>query len=78
MARVAALPVGVKHDPAAIKREPAGEDVDNIVASACGDFDKFNIFCTAPGEVFMEPLVLDALFPVAFEPNLAQAFFHLH
>ena len=26
----------------------------------------------------MEPLVLDALFPVAFEPNLAQAFFHLH
>ena len=81
IARVAAFPVGVKQVPAAINREPAGEDVDNIVASAFGDLDKFNIFCTAPGEVLMDPLVpieFDVLFAVAFEPNRAQAFFHLH
>ena len=67
--------------PAAINKEPAGEEVDNIVASACGDLDKFSIFCTPPGEVVMEPLVpieFDTLLPVAFEPNRAQAFFHLH
>jgi len=68
--------------PAAINREPAGEDVDKIVASAFGDLDKFKIFCTAPGEVLMEPVVpieFDVLlFPVAFEPKRAQAFFHLH
>ena len=81
IALVAAFPVGVKHVPAVINKEPAGEEVDNIVASAFGDLDKFSIFCTAPGEVVMEPLVpieFDTLLPVAFEPNLAQAFFHLH
>lgn len=67
-------------EPAAINNEPAGEEVDRIVASMFGDLDKFNIFCTAPGEVVMDPLVptLDETFPMALEPNRAQAFFHLH
>ena len=82
IALVAAFPVGVRQvdDAAAINKEPAGEEVDRIVGSGFGDLDKFNIFCTAPGEVVIEPLVpieVEA-FPMAFEPNRAQAFFHLH
>ena len=67
-------------DTAAINNEPAGEEVDSIVDSVCGDLDKFNIFCTAPGEVVKEPLVPPEFeeFPIAFEPKRAQAFFHLH
>lgn len=67
-------------DAAAINKEPAGEEVDSILESVCGDLDKFNIFCTAPGDVVIDPpcaMEVEA-FPMAFEPNLAQAFFHLH
>ena len=82
IALVAAFPVGVRHvdEPAAINNEPAGEEVDRIVESVCGDLDKFKIFCTAPGEVVMDPLVptLGDTFEMALEPNRAQAFFHLH
>lgn len=83
MALVAAFPVGVRHvdEAAAINNEPAGEEVDRNVESMFGDLDKFKMFCTAPGEVVMEPpfvpIELEA-FPMALEPNLAQAFFHLH
>lgn len=67
-------------EPAAINNEPAGEEVDRNVESMFGDLDKFKMFCTAPGEVVMEPVVpieVEA-FPMALEPNRAQAFFHLH
>ena len=67
-------------DAAAINNEPAGEEVDSIVESVCGDLDKFNIFCTAPGEVVKEPLVplVFEACPIALDPNRAHAFFHLH
>jgi hypothetical protein len=76
IALVAALPVGVKHDgeAAAINNEPAGEEVDRIADSVCGDLDKFRTVCIAPGEVVIE---LETLL-TALEPKRAQAFFHLH
>ena len=73
IALVAAFPVGVKHDgeAAAINNEPAGEEVESIAESVCGDLDKFR---TAPGEVVTE---LETLL-TALDPKRAQAFFHLH
>ena len=83
IALVAAFPVGVRQvdEAAAINNEPAGEEVDSIVESLFGDFDRFNMFCIAPGEVLMElvvPIEVEAFVLIAFEPNRAHAFFHLH